>query len=75
MICKTTSTFEEEKFKNLEDIFISYILNINSTLKNYLLETKKILEQKINLNKVQKIYWGQSPNYLLRNLVIFLKKK
>ena len=74
LICKTTDNFEKEKFKSLDNIFISYILNINSNLENYLLETKKILEQKINLNKVQKIYWGQSPNYLLRNLVIFLKK-
>jgi len=74
LICKITDNFEKEKFKSLDNIFISYILNINSNLKNYLLETKKILEQKINLNKVQKIYWGQSPNYLLRNLVIFLKK-
>ena len=74
LICKTTDTFEQENFKNLDDIFISYILNINSTLKDYLLETKKILEQKINLKKVQKIYWGLSPNYLFRNLLIFLKK-
>ena len=74
LICKTTDSFEQEKFKSLDDIFISYILNINSTLKNYLLETKKILEKKINFNKVQKIYWGLSPNYLLRNVIIFLKK-
>ena len=75
-----TTCLEEEKFKNsnfksLDDIFISYVLNINSSFKDYTAKIYRFLKKKINLKNVENIYWGQSPSYLTRNLIIFLKKK
>ena len=72
---QNNENFKKKEFKNLEDIFISYLTYRNNSLKNYFEESYSFFKKKINLNNVKQILWGSSPSYLIRNLIILLKKK
>ena len=74
-ICLKNLNFENINFKDLESIFISYILEINKFFEKYSKESLGYLEKKIVFKKLKNIYWGQSPSFLIRNLLILLKKK
>ena len=74
-ICLKKMNFENKNFRNLEDIFISYILEINKFFEKYSKESLEYLEKKIVFKKLKNIYWGQSPSFLIRNLLMLLKKR
>ena len=74
-ICLKNLNFENINFKDLESIFISYILEINKFFEKYSKESLGYLEKKIVFKKLKNIYWGQFPSFLIRNLLILLKKK
>ena len=65
----------KKNFKNLDDLLLCYLQKkdkINYEIyKNLISNTLKYFE----LKKINKIYWGISPDPLFRNLIEFLKKK
>ncbi len=76
---KTKKNFSDqssdiENLKNLKDLFLKYLYVKNKELELYYLSSYQQFSSLLKKNKIKKIFWGLSPDYLYRNVLLVVKK-
>ena len=65
----------KRNFNNLDDIFIWYLKEKNDKNIEFYREIISKAQNYFEQKRIKKIFWGVSPEPLLRNLIEYLKKK
>jgi hypothetical protein len=65
----------EKNFKNLDDLLLYYLQKKDEINNEFYKSLISATHKYLRLKKIQKIYWGISPDPLIRNLIEYLKKK
>tara|TARA_Y100000389_G_scaffold142831_1_gene140942 strand:- start:20255 stop:21982 length:1728 start_codon:yes stop_codon:yes gene_type:complete len=60
---------------NIDEIFLNYIKEKNIVLKPYFIQTIQDILNILKRKNIKEIFWGISPTLLIRNALVYLKKK
>ncbi len=72
---KNLINISKNNFKNLDELIIWYLKVKNDKSRKFYKDLIFQTQNYIKKNQIKKIFWGISPEPLLRNLIEYLKKK